>query len=110
MILSVIQLKSAPGTREEILNLLRFSKGRLEARQGCLGANVYQALDETETILYLERWGSEEEFRRYVQSSLYLGLLNALDLAGEPPLVSFHEVADTKSLDLIAALRSPGVY
>jgi quinol monooxygenase YgiN len=110
VILSFIEVSPLPGNREKILELLKFLVDSLETRRGCLDARVYEADDEKGTILYLEKWGSDEEFRRYVQSSLYLGLLNALDLAGEPPLVSFHEVADTKSLDLIAALRSPGVY
>ena len=107
MILSFIEVRPLPGNREKILELLQFLVDSLETRRGCLAAGVYEADDEKGTILYLEQWGSDEEFRRYVQSTLYLGVLNALDLAREPPVVKFHEVSDTKSMDLIVALRSP---
>lgn len=106
MILSFIEISATKGNREKISELLRFVIERLEIRTGCLGAGVYLADDESRTILYLERWGSEEEFRRYVRSDLYLSVLNALDLAQELPRISFHEVSETKSLEFIEELRS----
>ena len=107
MILSLIELTPIPGKREQILELLRFSVDRLRGRSGCLSSGVYEA-DEKETILYLERWTSEEELHRHIQSNLYLGILNATDLAMEPRGIAFCEVSDVKSLDLIVALRTCG--
>jgi quinol monooxygenase YgiN len=109
MIISMIELTPAPGNRKEILELLQFSVDRLRTKPGCLGCGVYEAGDERETILYLERWASEEELHRHIRSSLYLGVLSAMDLAEGARTISFHEVSETKSLELVVALRGSGV-
>ncbi len=56
-------------------------------------------------ILYLEKWQSEEEIDRHIQSDLYLRILNTLDLCRERPDTCFHEVSDIKGVERIAALR-----
>jgi quinol monooxygenase YgiN len=73
------------------------------------GNRVYETGDQNQTILYLERWRSTEELHRHIQSGLYLGVLTAIDLASAPPDIRFYDVTDTKSMKLIAALRSPDV-
>jgi quinol monooxygenase YgiN len=108
MILSIIELSPSPGKREKVLELLRFCIDRLSTKGGCLDAGVYQASNQAGTILYLERWESNEDFRRYVQSDCYLGVLAAIDLAKELPTINFLEVSNMKSLELIVALRSGG--
>jgi quinol monooxygenase YgiN len=104
-----MELTPIPGKREEMLELLRFSVDRLTGKPGCLSSGVYEAGDEKQTILYLERWESEKELHRHIQSILYLGVLNAMDLATEPREINFHEISDTKSMDLIVALRTASV-
>ncbi len=109
VILSLIELTPIPGEREEILELLRFSVDRLLGRPGCLSSGVYEAGDDKQTILYLERWESEEALNLHVQSNLYLGVLNAMDLAMEPREINFYEISETKSMELIVALRTASV-
>jgi quinol monooxygenase YgiN len=109
VVLSLIEITSTLGSRGEILELLRYCVDVLRTKPGCLGSGVYEACDLNETILYLERWRSVEEFHRHIQSNLYLGVLTAMDLASAPPGVKYYEVSETNSMELIAALRSPGV-
>ncbi|MGA7408939.1 MAG: antibiotic biosynthesis monooxygenase [Bryobacteraceae bacterium] len=110
MILLLIELTPIAGKREEIIELLQFSVDRLRTKPGCLSSGVYETCcGGKRTILYLERWRSEEELNRHIQSNLYLAVLNVLDLAAEPPDISFNVIAETKSMELIAALRSPGL-
>jgi len=106
VILSLIELIPLPDKRDEILELLRFTVGRLTGRPGCLSSAFYQRSDERQTILYLERWTSREELHRHIQSNLYLGILNATDLAMEPRGVAFWEISDVQSMELIVALRT----
>jgi len=108
MILSIIELTPSPDKREKVLELLQFCINRLSTKGGCLGAGLYEASKRDGTILYLERWESTEDFRRYVQSDFYLGILAAIDLATEMPRIDFLEVSNMKSLELIVALRSGG--
>lgn len=109
LILSMIEMTAIAENKKDILELLRFSVERLRTRTGCLSSAIYETSHEKETILYLERWRSAEEFHRHIQSNLYLGVLNAIDLADGPPEISFYEISDTKSIELIVALRSSGV-
>jgi quinol monooxygenase YgiN len=105
LILSLIELVPVADRRERILELLRFSADQVRAKRGCLGAGVYEDADENQNIVYLERWASREEFHHHIQSNLYLGVLNAIDLGKGPPMVNFHEVSKTTSMELIATLR-----
>jgi len=105
VILSLIEITAAPGNRDKITELLQFSAESLETRAGCQSAGVYLD-DERCTVLYVERWTSEDEYRRHVQSVLYLGVLNALDLAQAPPKISIHTVSSTKSFEFIEELRN----
>jgi|SRR5215469_424037 len=106
MILSIIELTPSPGKRDKVLELLRFCIDGLSTKGGCLGAGVYEASNQEGSILYLERWESTEEFRHYVQSDRYLGVLSAIDLGRELPKIDFLEVSNMKSLELIVALRT----
>lgn len=106
MILSLIELTPLPNKREEILELLRFSVDRLRGKPGCLSSGVYEADDENQTILYMERWTSKEELHRHIQSNHYRGILNATDLAMEPRDIAFCEISDVQSMQLIVALRT----
>jgi quinol monooxygenase YgiN len=107
VILSLIELTPIPSKREDLLELLRYCATQVRTARGCLGSNVYEAGDIDRTVLYLERWGSTKEFHRHVQSNLYRAVLNGIDLAEGPREISFYEVSNTKSMDLVAALRSP---
>jgi quinol monooxygenase YgiN len=109
VVISLIELTSTLRSRREILELLRYCTEGLRTKPGCLGSGVYEAGDQKETILYLERWKSAEELHRHIQSNLYRGVLTAMDLASAPPDVRYYEVSETKSMELIAALRNPDV-
>ena len=107
MILTLIELTPGSGNREKVQELLRFSVDSLRNRYGCLDCGVYASVDDRQTILYVERWASEEEFHRHIRSNAYLGVLNALDLAEAPREINFYRTSDAQSMDLVVALRSP---
>lgn len=109
MVVSFIELTSTLRSRAEILELLRYCVDELRTKPGCLGSGIYESMDQNQTILYLERWTSAEELHRHIESNLYLGVLSAMDLAGSPPEVRYYDVSETKSMELIAAIRGPGV-
>jgi quinol monooxygenase YgiN len=106
MIFAFVELEPNLGKRAEILELLKFSADCLKTRQGCLHSGVYEAGDEKRTILYLERWRSEKELYRHIQSNDFLAVLNAIDLSIGRHEVTFCNVRDTKSIELIEELRS----
>jgi quinol monooxygenase YgiN len=108
MILSLIRINPHPRTRREILDILRNAEFLTRTKTGCLGATVYLKKFEEEVILYLEQWHSREDFERHVRSSHYDRILAAVDLARDPPEVSFFEVTDPGGMEVIASIRNRG--
>lgn len=105
MIISLLKLKPIPENQNAVLDILRFVKDRLMLRRGCLESVIYQECDPDPLILYLEHWQSKEDLNRHIQSSVYLRVLNAMDLCREKPEILFYDVSDTKGMEWIEALR-----
>ncbi len=105
MILASTELVPRSDTREALLEVLRFVQARVQGKPGCLQCQVFEAADGSHIILYLESWDSAGALHAHIQSSLYLRLLHATELAAEKPRISFHAIAQTESMELIEALR-----
>ena len=106
MILARIELEPSLGERKAMLEILQFVERGLGNNPACLSCGVYEKLDQHRTILYEERWESEQSFRNHIRSTSYLALLNAMELGQSKPTISFNEVTSTRSMELIEALRS----
>ena len=106
MIIACIELIPAPGKRHEILEILEFVEHGVQKNPACVWCGLYESKEPGSPILYLERWKSERDLSSHVQSRAYLPVLNALDLAGEPPRVNFYEVSDVRSMEFIETLRN----
>ncbi len=72
---------------------------------GCTGGRVCEERGNGNAILYLESWGSREALQRHVRSGLYIRVLHAMDLASEPPEISFYEISGEKGMELIRESR-----
>jgi quinol monooxygenase YgiN len=105
MMIAVIELIPRNGQRQAMLEILRFAEERARVKAHCLGCGVFEAADGTQRVLYEERWLSANDLHAHIQSGLYLHILNALELASEVPTISFHEVTQTRSMELIEELR-----
>ena len=106
MIVACIELKPRIAERKAILEILQFVARGLDNNPACLSCGVYEKLDQSRTILYEEKWESEQSFCNHIRSSSYLALLNAMELGESKPIISFDEVTSTRSMELIEALRS----
>ena len=108
MIISLIELVPRLDKRQAMLEILQFVECGLAKNPGCICCRTYEGLDQSGTILYVEQWESEQALYHHIRSTSYLPVLNAIDLARSEPKITFHEVADTRSMELIEALRSRG--
>lgn len=105
MIIAAMELVPRVNKRQELLEILRFVKERVRTKAECLGCDVFETINGTPQILYQEQWRSTKDLYAHIQSGLYLRLLNAMELACEEPRISFHEVSQTRSMELIEQLR-----
>jgi quinol monooxygenase YgiN len=108
MILSFITLIPQPEKRQAMLDILRTMEALTRTKPGCLSCCIYEQANDKHAVLYVEKWQSMETLERHVQSSMYMRLLTAMELASEEPKIEFHEVEKTMGMDLIEALRSAG--
>jgi len=106
MIIAVIELAPQIQKRQAMLEVLVFVEERLRTKPECLDCGVFEAVNGSQRIIYVERWRSAKDLHAHIQSGLYLKILNAMELACEEPRISFHEVSQTKSMELIEELRS----
>ncbi len=105
MVFAVIKLIPQPHKRNELLEILRYVEDRALDKPGCLGCGAYEATDGSAEILYEEQWRSSKDLDAHIRSGLYRSVLNAIELAREEPQISFHEVSQTRSMELIQELR-----
>jgi quinol monooxygenase YgiN len=106
MVISLIELVPELDSRQAMLEILRFVESRIAHNPGCVCCRIYEGLDEDHTILYFEQWDSEQSLYTHIRSSLYLPVLNAIDLSRCAPKITFHGLSNMGSMDLIEALRS----
>ena len=105
MIIAKIILSPVASKRNSILELLRFIQGTARGRIGLMECGIYEQLEGDRHILYVEHWRSAEDLSRHIQSDQYLSLLLAMEMASQPPEVSYLDVADVKGMEWIEALR-----
>ena len=110
MIIALVELLPSPGNKQSILEILRIAQRGARTKAACVGCDIYETVDTSRKILYLEQWQNVEDLQRHIQSSVYLRVLNAMDLSAEPPTVVFHKVSETKSMDLIESLRGSALH
>lgn len=105
MIFAVLELVPQIQKRQAMLEVLRFVEERVRSKSECLECGVLEAANSPR-VFYMEQWRSAKDLHVHIQSGLYSKILHAMELACEEPRISFHEVSQTESMELIRQLRS----
>ena len=106
MFISFIKLLPQPDKRQAMIDILKNLEALTRGKPDCKCCCVYEQLNDTKAILYLEQWQNREALERHVQSSMYMRLLTAMELSGEAPEIQFYGVSETMGMELIEALRT----
>lgn len=105
MIIAVLELVPDIPKRQAMLEVLRFVQEHVKAKPECLDCGVFEETKGAERVVYMEHWRTARDLHAHLKSGLYLRILNAMELACEEPRIRFHEVSETKSMELITQLR-----
>jgi quinol monooxygenase YgiN len=108
MVICLLEIVPLPNKREAVLEILRSVIDLTRGKHGCLGCACYEKHNDRRSVLYVEQWESQEDLGRHIQSSLYNRIFSAMELASEAPEILFHEVLNTRGMDLVEALRIGG--
>ena len=106
MVIASFRLFPAREKRRQLLSILRAIQGPTKVRPHCVSCQVYEEDGYDEAILYLEQWDSETEFQRHARSDQYRQVLEAVELSRRTPEILFHQVSQTRSMDLLEELRA----
>jgi quinol monooxygenase YgiN len=106
VIITLLRLIPRSEKRQEMMDMFLAIENQTRLKIGCVSCAIYEQCSDEHAILYLDQWESKAQLDRHIQSGLYLWVLTAMELASEPPEISFHQVSDTKGLEFIESLRT----
>jgi quinol monooxygenase YgiN len=105
MEIAILQIKTLPGRRQDVFDALRFIVGQVEIKPDCLKCQIYRAVNDEASFLYIEQWKTKAALQSHIQSPLYKQLLFVMELAVESPEINFYHVSNEESIDMIERLR-----
>jgi quinol monooxygenase YgiN len=106
MVIALLELVPEIEKRKAMLEILSFVEDHVVSKPECMGCGVFEAAGGSPRVLYVEQWKSAKDLHAHLRSALDLKILNAVELSCEEPRISFHEVSQTESMELIRQLRS----
>jgi len=105
MIISTLRIVTAPKSRAEVIRTLTAQLGPLRVQPGCLRCDLYQDIENRETITLVEEWESQVDLDLRLRSEEYRAVLAAIELAQEQPLIHFDTVTRRAGLEIVASAR-----
>ncbi len=105
MIIALLKIFTFNESHREALDLLQSVKGPVEVAHGCLSCGIYEGYGEEPSILYMEQWRSLPDLERHIESSVYVRILEVMELSTRLPEVSFYETDNKWHFDLVEKLR-----
>ncbi len=105
MHISTIKMTPPPREKQKVLGAFQALLPRIGGGSGCLECSFFAEPDPGESILIVERWRSEEDLKRHIQSDAYLKILGLVELSREPPEIHFYRVVESSGLELVEKLR-----
>ena len=108
MFLSLIRIVPIPEKRDKILEMLDSVARHAKLIHGCTGGTVCEESEQRERDpLPGELGDREKRCNAMFDPACTSGVLHAMDLASEPPEISFYEISGEKGLELIREFREP---
>jgi len=106
MIIERIAVLVAPEKREDVRRAFTLLVEPTCVEPGCISCDLYQETGNLNRFCLETRWSTDQELARHLRSEQYRNLLKLLELSSQPPLVEFHNVTETKGLELVRSLRT----
>ena len=84
----VITIRVAPGRAADFARAFEVVQGTARQEEGCEQYELFQSLDDPDTVVLLERWASQELLERHMEAE---------------------RTRDSRAMDALVALWAPGV-
>jgi quinol monooxygenase YgiN len=109
MYITILKLNLSPSNKKEVIAIFKSLRESLSTKQGCAGCSFYESVEDPKQFFYIEQWTNRKDLYRHIQSDLYRPVLSVIDMASEPPEISFHETVQVGGMKLIEDLREARV-
>jgi quinol monooxygenase YgiN len=105
MMIESICLLAPSSKREEIARALISFVGPILVEIGCVNCRLYADVTDMNKLRLETKWRTQDDLTRHVCSEEYKKLLILMEMAAEPPTVEFHNVCQTRGLELVQEAR-----
>ena len=105
MVVSTLRILTAPKSRAEVVRTLSAQLGPMRVQPGCHRCDLYQDIENRETITLVEEWESQAELDLRLRSDDYRSVLAAIEMAQEEPVIHFDTVTRRGGLEIVASAR-----
>lgn len=100
-----VEIVAPPTKRDEEVRVLRSQQGRLHAERSCVSSELYQQVNNKNSLRLLETWDDVPSLERYLRSTFFGEVLVVMELSTAPPVISFETITTSVGVEYLAALR-----
>jgi quinol monooxygenase YgiN len=105
MVIFTLRILTAPKSRAEVVRILTAQLGATRLQPGCLRCDLYQDIENRETITLVEEWESQAELDLRLRSGGYRSVLAAIEQSKTQPVIHFDTVTRRGGLEIVASAR-----
>ena len=91
--------------RDEALKILKSTAEQCRVLSGCLGAHIYEDVQEDDVLMFEGRWRSQEDLDEHLRSNEYHHVLLVMEMATEHPEIRFDIIASSSGIETIEKAR-----
>ena len=105
IVVATIKIQVTPRHLKELTQTLSSLSRAVRGGTGCIGCQFYQQVDETASIMWIEEWASEEDWKIHLRSAEFAVLLGAMSLSDDAAGLQFKLLGEGTSLQELKEFR-----
>jgi quinol monooxygenase YgiN len=105
MVLATLRMTFSAKKVGEALTILRSMAEQSRVQPGCLSCQIYRNGQEDNVLMFEQRWSSEADMERHLQSDEYRRVLLVLEMAIKQPEIRFDTIMSSTGIETIEKAR-----
>lgn len=105
VIVTTIRMRTDSDHRKELMQTVGGLFQQKSQDHGCLSRYFYREIGNDDSVLLVEEWESESDWREHLKSTEFAVLLGAMSLLEDPKVVEFKLMSQVGSVDCLKKLR-----
>lgn len=101
MQLATFKIFPSPDTEASVVEILETVKVLLDTQVDCLQCSLAIEPGENTAICFSEIWASRQAHDRHLRSTIFIRILEALELSTRQPVIDFYEIAPIGGMEVI---------